>query len=276
MERKIPANQTNSYTTIQDYFLAHWVSTIGLGPTVLYLQLLSYCHKGKDTAWPSIKTLNKRMGTTTKTLIRYRNTLIKFGLIKKVVKQRSTSGGYDHNLYQIVLLDKENILYPPAEKLPEEKEEIVSGIVEESPSSNQINLNKIVIDNKKSPKEERMKEELKKLNLDKKSIDKIILNYSLEDIEEKLDLLEIKSSVVNPAGWLIAALKANYLNPESYREENDEEEKIMETEEVESESKIVKPNELALEKKEKEEKDRLFMEESLKWIEQNLVQRFEM
>ena len=106
MERKIAINKTNSYTTIQDYFLAHRVSTIGLGPTVLYIQLLSYCHKGKDTAWPSIKTLNKRLGTTTKTLIRYRNTLIKFGLIKKVVKQRSTSGGYDHNLYQMVLLDK--------------------------------------------------------------------------------------------------------------------------------------------------------------------------
>ena len=37
-------------------------------------------------------------------------------------------------------------------------------------------------------KRERIKEELKKLNLDKKSIDKIILNYSLEDIEEKLEL----------------------------------------------------------------------------------------
>ena len=33
---------------------------------------------------------------------------------------------------------------------------------------------------------------MKKLNLDIKSIDKIILNYSLENIEEKLDLLEIK------------------------------------------------------------------------------------
>ena len=50
----------------------------------------------------------------------------------------------------------------------------------------------------------------------------------------------------------------------------------METEEVESESKIVKLNKLALKKKEKEEKDKLFMEESLKWIEQNLVQKFEM
>ena len=121
-----------------------------------------------------------------------------------------------------------------------------------------------------------IKEELEKLNLDKKSIDKIILNYSLGDIEEKIDLLQIKRNVINPAGWLIAALKANYLNPESYKEENYEEEKIMETEEVESESKIVKLNKLALKKKEKEEKDRLYMEESLKWIEQNLVQRLEM
>ena len=267
MERKIPVNKTNSYTTIQDYFLAYWVNTIGLGPAMLYLQLLSYCHKGKDTAWPSIKTLNKRMGTTTKTLIRYRNTLINFGLIKKVVKQRSSSGGYDHNLYQIVLLDKENVLHPSAEKLPEEKEEIVSGIAGKSPSSNQDNPKKVIINNKKSLKTERIKEELKKLNLDKKSIDKIILNYSLEDIEEKIDLLEIKRNVTNPAGWLITALKANYLNPESYEEENDEEEKIMETEEVESESKIVKPDKTTLGKKPEEEEDKgLSREEELEWI----------
>ena len=264
MERKIPVNKTNSYTTIQDYFLAHWVNTIGLGPAMLYIQLLSYCHKGKDIAWPSIKTLNKRMGTTTKTLIRYRNTLIKFGLIKKVVKQRSASGGYDHNLYQIVLLDKENILYPPAEKLPKEKEEIISGILEESPSSNQDNPKKIVTDNKKSLKTKRIKEELDKLNLDKKSIDKIILNYSLEDIEKKIDLLQIKRNVVNPAGWLITALKANYLNPESSKEENDG------IEEEEQKNKIAKLEKISLEQKEKEEKERLFIEENLKWIEQNL------
>ena len=262
MERKIPVNKTNPYTTIQDYFLAHWVSTIGLGSTVLYLQLLSYCHKGKDTAWPSIKTLNKRMGTTTKTLIKYRNTLIEYGLIKKVVKQRSTSGGYDHNLYQIVLLDKENILYPPAEKLPEEKEEIISGIAGKFPF--QDNPKKIIIDNKKSLKTERMKEELKKLNLDKKTIDKIIINHSLEDIEEKLDLLEIRRNVVNPAGWLITALQANYLNPESSKEENDR------IEEEEQKNKIAKLEKIRLEQKEKEEKERLFIEESLKWVEQNL------
>ncbi len=270
MERKIPAKQTISFTTIQDYFLAHWVIIIGLGPAMLYLQLLSYCYKGKDIAWPSIQTLNKRMGTTTKTLIKYRNTLLEYGLIKKVIKQRSSSGGYDHNLYQIVLLDKENILYPPAEKLPEEKEKIISGIAEESPSSNQQRLKnnpkKIVPDNKKSLKTERIKEELEKLNLDKKSIDKIILNYSLEDIEKKLDLFQIKRNVVNPAGWLITALQANYLNPESYRKENDEEEKIMETEEVEPESKPIKPEKSNRKKKPDEEAKRLSREEELEWI----------
>jgi len=109
-----------------------------------------------------------------------------------------------------------------------------------------------------------------KLNLDKKSVDKIILNYSSEDIEEKLDLLEIKRNVVNPAGWLIAALQVNYLNPELDKEENDG------IEEGEQKNKIAKLEKISLKQKEKEEKDRLFMEESLKWIEQNLVQRLEM
>ena len=266
MERKIPVNKTNPCTTIQDYFLAHWVNTIGLGPAMLYLQLLSYCHKGKDTAWPSIQTLNKRMGTTTKTLIKYRNTLLEYGLIKKVIKQRSASGGYDHNLYQMVLLDKEHILYPPAEKLPEETEKIISGVAEESPSPKQNNPKRINVDDEKSLKKEGVKEELKKLNLDIKSIDKIILNYSLEDIEEKLDLLQIKRNVVNPAGWLITALQANYLNPELYREENDEEEKIMETEEIQPENKILKPEKIMPPKKVKEEKKRLSREEELEWI----------
>jgi len=95
---------------------------------------------------------------------------------------------------------------------------------------------------------------LKKLNLDKKSIDKIILNYSLEDIEGKIDLINTRRNVLNPAGWLILALQANYLNPESYREENDEEEKIIETEEVESVNKVIKPEKINLEKKPEEEK----------------------
>ena len=88
----------------------------------------------------------------------------------------------------------------------------------------------------------------------------------MEDIEKKIDLLQIKKNVVNPAGWLIAALKANYLNPESSKEESDEEEKIMETKEVEPESKPIKPEKLNLKKKPKEEIKRLSREKELEWI----------
>ena len=137
------------------------------------------------------------------------------------------------------LLDKDRILLPPVERLPEDKEKIISGVEEEAPPSNQNNPQKVIMD-----KEERIKEELKKLNLDKKSIDKTILNYSLEDMEEKLELLQIKRKVVNPAGWLIAALKKDYATLESYE----------------------KPEELLPPVKKKEEIKRLPREEELKWI----------
>ena len=266
MQRKIIVNKTNSYTTIQDYFLAHWVSVIGPGPAMLYLQLLSYCHKGKNTAWPSIQTLNKRMGTTTKTLIKYRNALVNYGLIKKVVKQKSSSGGYDHNLYQIIILDKEKVFRPPIERLPGKTEEVISGIAEESTFFNQENTKMVSIGDIKSLKKNRIIEELKRLKLDKKSISKIILNYSPEDIEEKLNLLEVKRNVINPAGWLITALQGNYPNPESYKREDDYEEKMAETEEIQPETKIAKPERILPSKKEKEEIKRLSREEELEWI----------
>ena len=78
----------------------------------------------------------------------------------------------------------------------------------------------------------------------KKSIDKIILNYSYEDIEEKLEFLRIKRKVVNPAGFLITALKEGYTSLEA-----DE-----------------KTEELLPPVKKKEEIKRLPREEELKWI----------
>jgi len=61
-------------------------------------------------------------------------------------------------------------------------------------------------------------------------------------------------------------LQANYLNPGSYREKNNEEEKIIETEEVRTESKPIKPEKLNPKKKPKEETKRLSREEELEWI----------
>jgi hypothetical protein len=99
--------------------------------------------------------------------------------------------------------------------------------------------------------------------VDKKSISKIILNYSPEDIEEKLDLLEIKRNVINPAGWLVAALQANYPNPKSYKRKDDYEE-TMKTKEIEPENRAVKPEKILPPKKEKVK--RLSREEELEWI----------
>jgi len=266
MERKITVNKTNSYTSIQDFFLAHWIKVIGSGPGMLYLQILSYCHQGKDIAWPSIQTLNKRMGTTTKTLIKYRNTLVEYGLIKKIIKRKTSLGGYEHNVYQIILLDKEKVLLPPEERYPEETEEIVSGIAEASPSQPINRPEKIKVDERTLKKEHIMKI-LKKLKLDKNRIAQIILNYSLEDIEGKLDLLAVKRNVINPAGWLIAALQGNYLHSEHDNNENvvinSQEEK-----ESEAENKTVKSNKKSFKEKPKGDTKRLSRKEELEWIKQ--------
>ena len=105
---------------------------------------------------------------------------------------------------------------------------------------------------------------MKKINLEKKSIDKLILNYSLEDIEEKLDLLQIKRNVINPAAWPITALQVNYLNSETYKEEDEDE--IIKTEEIQPENIILKPEKILPPKKEQEKKKRLSREEELEWI----------
>lgn len=111
MEGKITNNKANSYTYIQDYFLTYWVNVIVLGPAMLYLQLLSYCHKRKDVTWPSVWTLNKRIGITTKTLIKYRHTLVEYGFIKEIVKQKSSTDEYFHNFNQLVILDNKKIFF---------------------------------------------------------------------------------------------------------------------------------------------------------------------
>ena len=35
------------YIIIPNYFLKKWVKVLGVGPVVLYEELLTYCHKGK-------------------------------------------------------------------------------------------------------------------------------------------------------------------------------------------------------------------------------------
>jgi hypothetical protein len=89
-----------SFTTISDYFLDEWSGVVGVGPTSLYIHLLKYCYKEKNLAWPTLKTLSKKMGVSERSLIRYQKTLVKYGFIQNIFKRNSTSR---NNIYQMAL-----------------------------------------------------------------------------------------------------------------------------------------------------------------------------
>ena len=46
------------------------------------------------------------MGIAKTTLLRYQNTLIKFGLIKNVTRDKSTTGHYRNNIYQVIFIEE--------------------------------------------------------------------------------------------------------------------------------------------------------------------------
>ena len=106
MEREIGDNEKNvsraGFTIIYKDFLNNWMKVIGTGPTMLYLQLLSFCYGKKTHAWPSVGTLAKRMGVTKNSIRKYRKVLIDYGLIAKMYKRKSADGSYQTNMYQIV------------------------------------------------------------------------------------------------------------------------------------------------------------------------------
>ncbi|GAH51000.1 unnamed protein product, partial [marine sediment metagenome] len=47
-QNKPGEEKKEGYVVVPNYFLREWVSKLGIGPALLYLQLLSYCHKEKD------------------------------------------------------------------------------------------------------------------------------------------------------------------------------------------------------------------------------------
>ena len=100
----------NGFVMINNKFLDYWSGIIGAGPSVLYMDLLSYCYGKKTHAWPSVKTLAKDLGITKNSVRKYREVLIKFGLIKKMYKRRLPDGNYQTNVYEIVR--SEDLPYP--------------------------------------------------------------------------------------------------------------------------------------------------------------------
>lgn len=114
MEEEIGNDEGNGsksgFVMINNIFLNYWSGIIGAGPSVLYMDLLSYCYGKKTHAWPSVGTLAKDLGITKNSVRKYREVLIKFGLIKKMYNRRLPDGNHQTNVYEMVR--SEDLPYP--------------------------------------------------------------------------------------------------------------------------------------------------------------------
>jgi len=239
MEKEILKKQKQSskegYVVVPNYFLREWVKVLGVGPAMLYLYLLTYCHKGKDIAWPTISTLSKKMNLTPKTINKYLQALVKYGLIKKVSKRKTSSGCHIRNIYQLTPFDMGKNTLPIGNIFSCLEGNFTPDIGENLPTNSnnlkhyQFNNNKeredavVVAVNFKKLKEkgeERMRvirERMIESDFKEEFIEKILKEYSTKKIDEKLDLLMERKNIQNPAGWLWAALKNDYQDPEQER-----------------------------------------------------------
>ena len=70
-----------------------------------------------------------------------------------------------------------------------------------------------------------IRERMVELDFKEEFMEKILKEYSVKKIEEKLDLLMERKNIKNPAGWLRSALKNDYQDAEQegYDEEPAEE-----------------------------------------------------
>ena len=95
-----------SFTMVPDYFFRKLIKVMGAIPSMVYLSLLSYCHKKKYIAWPSLNTMSQEMGMAKTTIIRNLNILIELNFIKNIAKDNSSKNYYHHNVYQILPPEK--------------------------------------------------------------------------------------------------------------------------------------------------------------------------
>jgi hypothetical protein len=260
MQKEKPNNQYEPsnyiFTMVPDYFFRKLIKVMGTMPSLVYLTLLSYCHKKKYIAWPSLNTMSQEMGMAKTTIIRNLNILIKLNFIKNIARNKSSKNYYHHNIYQIlppekillsIFSDAKNNAISGSVTIPPEFQNATSDGSETIPwvvakrysNNNNINHNNItttnrenvVVDFKKlkekgdlsacnAQAEEKMqaiREQLIDLDFKESLIEKLLKEYSPKKIEKKLDLLLNRRNIQNPAGWLSAALKNDYQDPEQER-----------------------------------------------------------
>lgn len=243
MEKEFLVNQKQltkeGYVIISSYFLDYCVEVLGTGPGMLYIQLLNYCHKGKELAWPTLATLGKKMQFTPKSITKFHQILLKHGLIKKISKGKTPSGNYKRNIYQVTPLHMVKNTLSIGNNFPHVEEKITPNLGKKLPTNN-TNLNNtkattangekdaaVVAANFKKLKEEgeekmqAVREQLRDLDIEGKFIEQLLKDYTPKKIEEKIDLLMERKNIQSPAGWLSAALKNDYQDREQERDDEE-------------------------------------------------------
>ena len=226
MEKEKPNNQNKlsnqGYVIVPNYFFREWVKVLGIGPALLYLELLSYCHKEKDLVWPTLTTLSNKLAISKNSLISYRKPLLKYGLIKKIVRRKSAQGDYQPNLYKVTPIEGAKIEPGQVQNLGGGSANFAPGVVQNlHPNNNnlkhyQYNNNKDAvavadfIKLKEEERRKRIKEDLIGLDFKASFREKLLKDFPLDKVEEKLELLKEKKNIINPSGWLLAALKNDY------------------------------------------------------------------
>ena len=293
MEKEFLVNQSKltkeGYVVVSSYFLDYCVEILGTGPGMLYIQLLNYCHKGKDIAWPTLATLGRKMQFTPKSITKFHQVLLKHGLIKKISKGKTPSGNYRRNIYQITPPHRVKNTLLKGNIFPQVEEKITPHIGKKLPTNNtNLNITNITTTNRekdavvavvnfkklKKKGEEKMRapysskehctgqvirERMVKLDFKEEFIKKILKEYSMKKIEEKLDLLMERKNIQSPAGWLRAALKNDYPTPHPHL--NPPPSKGEETRRMDS--RLLGND---IEKSESEDKKILSREKALGWI----------
>jgi len=231
-QNKPDEEKKEGYIIVPNYFLREWVSKLGIGPALLYLQLLSYCHKEKDIAWPTLTTLSSKLGISKNSLLSYRKILLKYGLIKKIIKRRTAQGNYQSNFYKVTPIEGSAKIEPrQVQILGEGGANIAPGVVQNlHPNNTNLNITNLTTTTKrekdavaavnfkklKEEGEEKMqaiRERMVELDFKEEFIEKMLKEYPSGKIEEKLELLLERKNIQSPAGWLSAALKNDYPTP---------------------------------------------------------------
>jgi len=243
MEKEKPNNQNKiskyGYTMISDYFFRELAKVAGSGPGMLYLALLSYCHKKKDIAWPSLNTLSRDLRMAKTTVLRNLNILVKLNFIRNISRNKSDQY-HKNNVYQITPPEKISLsIFSPGKNNEFNGSKMKpSGFQNDTcigskmkldmvakcyPNNNNLNNNNITTTNRekdvvavvnfiklKEERRKRIKEDLTGLDFKDSFREKLLKDFPLEKMEEKLELLKEKKNIINPSGWLMAALKNDY------------------------------------------------------------------